>query len=100
MENLVATYTVTDDRLSSEAAAIHFSTADRRVLIGIRAALELLGVPVPQYALRRSSGRPPSRVIAAACDADNPTYKPLAYQPAPFRKTGAQIVAERTAQRP
>jgi hypothetical protein len=96
----VATYTVTDDLIRSDKAAQYLGNADRRIRIGFRLALELLGLPVPESAVRKPTGRPPSRMIAAACDADNPTYKPLAYQPAPFRKTGAQIVAERTAQRP
>lgn len=67
----MATYTVTDDVIRSEEAAKHFSTADRRVLIGIRAALEILDVPVPDWARRKPTGRMPSRVIKSAHAADN-----------------------------
>ena len=72
----MATYTVTDELISSPQAAVHFSTSDRRILIGMRATLEVLGIPVPEYAKRKPTGRPPSRVIAAAYAADNPNQAP------------------------
>lgn len=72
----MAVHTVTDDLLRSNRAAAYFTTADRRVMIGLRAALEMLGIPIPDYAARKPSGRPGARDIIAAHAADNP-------QPAP-----------------
>lgn len=68
----MAVHTVNDDILLSPAALAYFSRADRRVLIGLRATLEMLGIPVPEYAERRPPGRPPSRAVTSAYRADNP----------------------------
>jgi hypothetical protein len=69
----MAVLTVSTDTLESERAAEYFTRADRRVMIGLRAALEILGLPVPAYAVRHVPGRTPARDVTAAYAADNPT---------------------------
>lgn len=64
--------TVNDELLNSQAAKEYFSRADGRVMIGVRATLEMLGIPVPEYARRKPTGRPPSRSINAAFKVDHP----------------------------
>jgi hypothetical protein len=39
-------------------------------MIGMRATLEMLGIPVPSYATRKPPGRPPARAIADAFSTD------------------------------
>lgn len=56
----------------SPQAEAYFARADRRATIGLRAALELLGIPVPDYATRRKPGRTPARDVLAAYGADHP----------------------------
>lgn len=77
----MAIYTVTDDKISSPAAAAHLSY-DRRVMIGVRNTLEILGIPLPEWVKRKPPGRPPSRAILRALGADNPQQAPapLTYQ--------------------
>jgi hypothetical protein len=78
----MAVFTVTDDIFRTPQAQDYFNRADRRVMIGLRAALELLGIPVPDYAVRKPPGRPPAEALAAAYDADHgvtrqgPTFQP------------------------
>lgn len=52
----MALHTVSDDVITSAQAAEYFQRADRRVMIGLRAALELLGLPLPDYAKRKPAG--------------------------------------------
>ncbi len=66
----MATYTVNDDIVASAAARDYFIHADRRVMIGLRAALEMLRIPLPEYATRKPPGPAPSRAVAAAYQAD------------------------------
>jgi hypothetical protein len=89
----MAVYTVTDDMLCSEQAATYFQRADRRVMIGLRASLEILGIPVPDYAKRKPPGVAPSRAVESAYQADH--GKPRNYTLAP-RKPNAtpQAVAK------
>lgn len=63
---------VTTDIINSPQAQAYFTRADRRVMIGLRAALEMLRLPVPEYALRRKSGPTPAKATIAAFAADNP----------------------------
>lgn len=72
----MTTYTVNTDEIYSPEAAAHFSTADHRVLRGIRYVCETLDIPIPAYAERKIPGRPPSRVIAAAYAANNAGQAP------------------------
>lgn len=68
----MGTHTVTTDVLYSPPAEAYFTRADRRVMIGLRAALEMLGLPTPDYARRKLAGPPPARDVIAAFHADNP----------------------------
>ena len=71
----MASHTVTDDLINSERAAAYFQRADRRVMIGFRATLEMLGLPVPDYANRRKPGRTPAKDVAAAFAADAAVHR-------------------------
>ncbi len=77
----MATYTVSDDKLNTPEAADYMASRDRRIMIGFRDALEALGIPVPDYARRQPPVRIAARVLATQYDADNPSYRPLAYRP-------------------
>ena len=75
----MADFTVSDDVINSPTAKEYFGRADRRVAIGLRVSLEMLGIPVPEYAVRKPAGRPPSRAVLDAFHADHPemhTAKP------------------------
>ena len=79
----MATITVDDTLLNSPHAEDYFVNADRRVMIGLRAALEILGIPRPVYAERRKPGRTPARDIATAHALDNgKTAKQLHFEKA------------------
>lgn len=54
------TLTVTTDLIESQQAATYFTNADRRVMIGLRATLEMLRLPVPEYARRKTTGVAPN----------------------------------------
>lgn len=82
----MAVLTINDAVITSAAAEAYFDRADSRVRVGFRAALEILGVPVPEYAKRKPPGRPPARAVAAAYEADH--GKPRNYTLAP-RKPNA-----------
>ncbi|MGN7099162.1 hypothetical protein [Brevundimonas diminuta] len=66
--------TIDDGVLNSPEAEAYFTTkADRRVLIGFRAALEMLAIPLPEYARRKETGRPTTtKLIARQYAEDNP----------------------------
>jgi hypothetical protein len=53
-------------------ASEYFSKADHRILCGFRVALEMLGIPLPEWAQRKPTGPKPGKAIAAAYRADNP----------------------------
>jgi hypothetical protein len=72
-------HTIRDDVLFSDHAAAYFARADRRVTIGLRAALEMLGLPVPDYAIRRKPGRTPAKDVASAFAADTSIHRDRAY---------------------
>lgn len=50
----------------------YFTKADHRILCGCRAALEMLGIPLPDWAQRKPTGPKPGHRIMAAYRADNP----------------------------
>ena len=80
----MAALTINDAIITSPAAEAYFDRADSRVRVGFRAALEMLGVPVPEYAKRKPPGRPPARAVAAAYEADHgktPNYALAARKP-------------------
>lgn len=67
------TILVTTDIIESPQAQTYFINADRRVMIGLRATLEMLALPVPEYARRRPAGVPPAKAALLAYQQDNPT---------------------------
>ena len=76
------------DKLHSPEATDYFARADRRVLVGVRFTLELLGIPLPECLDRKPSGRPPvqrifaSKAVLAAYRTDNPDERrPARYKP-------------------
>jgi hypothetical protein len=87
-------YSVNDDVFKTPAAHAYFGRADARFMCGVRAALELLGVPLPDYAKRKPAGRPPgSKSLAKALDADlgvTPT-KPITLPPMSERRQAGQL---------
>jgi hypothetical protein len=82
----MATYTVTDDILLSAQAEDYFRRADRRVMIGLRAALEIFGIPLPEYAKRTPPGRKAGKAVLAAYHAER--GRPRAYE-LPARRPNA-----------
>lgn len=68
----MATHNINVAALYSPSAANYFTHADRRVMIGLRATLGILGLPEPEYAHRRKPGRTPAKAVLAAYHADNP----------------------------
>jgi len=58
--------------LNSPELVAYLSTADHRIRVGFRAALETLNLPLPDFMLRRPSGRKPGQAVARAF-ASNPT---------------------------
>jgi hypothetical protein len=72
----MAVFTVSDDIINSKQAAEYFTTADRRVMIGVRATLEMLAIPVPEYAKRKPPGPTPARAVATAFAADYGELRP------------------------
>lgn len=94
----MAIHNISTDALYSQAAAKYFVNADRRVMIGLRAALELLGLPTPEYAHRRKPGATPGRAVMAAYRADNP--EPRATTLAPRKPNASpETVAAARAER-
>lgn len=67
----MGTHLVTTDLLHSTPAAAYFTGADRRIMIGLRAALEMLDLPLPAYALRAPTGPNAAKAARAAYDADH-----------------------------
>ena len=53
-------------------AADYFTKADHRILCGCRATLEMLGIPLPDWAQRKPTGPKPGKAIMAAFRADHP----------------------------
>ena len=70
----MATTLVTTEIIESQQAQNYFTKADRRVMIGLRATLEMLNIPIPDYAHRGYSGPTPAKVTIAAFNADNPLF--------------------------
>jgi hypothetical protein len=89
----MAVHTVNDDIINSAAAQNYFTHADRRVMIGLRATLEMLGLSVPSYAVRKPPGPTPARAVSNAFQADHgkPTAKPVYSDPLGERRMGAAV---------
>jgi hypothetical protein len=72
--------TVDTNRINNDRVAVYLASTDRRVTIGVRFALEALGIELPDFLRRGRPGPRPNRVnkMMAALDADtgNPnTYR-------------------------
>lgn len=89
----MAIYTVTDDVLNSEQAQGYFERADHRAMMGLRAALEILGIPVPTYAIRRKPGRTPAKDVMDAFRADSPAPLNTTLAPRKPNASPAQVAA-------
>ena len=97
----MADFTVNDDIINSPTAKEYFGRADKRVMIGLRAALEMLSIPVPTYAVRKPPGRPPSRAVVDAFHADNPHAprpKPVHADPLGERRLSAAVAKAKATQ--
>ena len=88
----MAIYTVDDRILTSDTAANYFNRVDRRVKQGIRATLQMLGLPCPEYAQRQLPGPQPLSDMLKSYAADNPRARTFELAP---RKENA--LAERIA---
>jgi hypothetical protein len=91
----MATYTVSDDALTSAQAEAYFSRADHRALMGLRATVEILGIPVPDYAVRRKPGRTPAKDVMRAYRADNPAPRSHTLAPRKPNADPATIAARK-----
>jgi hypothetical protein len=92
----MGTYTVSDDALTSAQAEAYFSRADHRALMGLRATVEILGIPVPDYAVRRKPGRTPAKDVMRAYRADNPAARSHTLAPRKPNAPRAHLAAEPT----
>jgi hypothetical protein len=91
----MATYTVTDDILRSDAAAAYFDRADRRIKSGMRATLKMLAIPLPEYARPKPPGQSPAKLVMLAYEADNPTPRATSLAPRKGNATAERIAAIR-----
>jgi hypothetical protein len=94
----MADIAVNTDILNSQHAKEYYARADRRIMVGLRVALEMLGIPVPEYARRKPVGRPPSKALATAFNADQgnlgtsrPVPVDVAHDPLGEHRLGAAI---------
>ncbi|MDG5489219.1 hypothetical protein NYR55_11400 [Sphingomonas sp. BGYR3] len=69
------TVTINADALYSPQAEQYFTRSDRRIMTGLRATLTVLGLPFPDYALRRTPGPNPAAAALAAFHSDNPQLR-------------------------
>lgn len=60
-------------RLDDPRIATHVGNVDSRVRGGFRLCLDLLGIPLPEYAKTKPAGRPSIAKLMAAADADSGT---------------------------
>ncbi|AYJ87287.1 hypothetical protein D3Y57_16785 [Sphingomonas paeninsulae] len=93
----MAIYEIDDEVLNSEAAAGYFERADKRALMGLRATCEILGLPLPDYALRRKPGRTPAGDVMRAYAVDHPVPRPLTLAPRKEDAIPERIAAVRAA---
>ena len=66
----MAIFTVDTTRIDNVHVADYLASTDRRVTIGVRFALEMLGLEVPDFLKRKPSGRSSVGALMAALDAD------------------------------
>lgn len=61
------------DRLDDPRVAAHIDKVDSRARGGFRLCLDILGIPLPEYAKTKPAGRPSIAKLMAAADADSGT---------------------------
>lgn len=61
------------DRLDDPRVVDHITRVDSRIRGGFRLALDVLGIPLPEYAKCKPAGRPSIAKLMAAADADSGT---------------------------
>jgi hypothetical protein len=79
--------TVDTNRIDNKPVADYLASTDRRVTIGVRFALEMFGIEVPEFLERKPSGRSSVATLMAAVDADTGTihtYRAEKLQVGPF----------------
>ena len=84
---------VNDDILTSPEAEAYFQRADRRIMIGLRATCEMLGIPTPIYAERGKPGVTPAKTVMKAYQADNPTPRTTTLAPRKPNATPERVQA-------
>lgn len=62
--------TVNTAAVDNQELAIYFASADRRIVSGFRLALDVLGIPTPEFATRKPAGRPSVAKLMADAEAD------------------------------
>lgn len=60
-------------RLDDPRIATHVGNVDSRVRGGFRLCLDVLGIPLPEYAKTKPAGRPSIAKLMAAADTDSGT---------------------------
>lgn len=63
------------DRLTDPRVIAHIERVDSRIRGGFRLALDVLGIPLPEYAKCKPAGRPSIAKLMAAADADSGTNR-------------------------
>ena len=82
--------TVDTSRIDNPHVAAYLASTDRRVTIGVRFALEMFGIEVPEFLKRKPSGRSSVATLMAAADADSGTihtYRAEKLKIGPFAAT-------------
>jgi len=62
-------------RLTDPRVVTHIERVDSRIRGGFRLALDVLGIPLPEYAKCKPAGRPSIAKLMAAADADSGTSR-------------------------
>ncbi|ODP36197.1 hypothetical protein [Sphingomonas turrisvirgatae] len=89
-------HTVNTSALNSVEAEQYFTGTDRRYMTGLRATLEMLGLPLPDYAMRQPAGRRPAKAVMAAYQLDNHSQRhPAGYRPRRENASSETVAAAR-----
>ncbi|MDJ0278438.1 hypothetical protein QLH51_16700 [Sphingomonas sp. 2R-10] len=78
------------DRIHDPRVAAHIENVDSRVRGGFRLCLDILGIPLPDYAKTKPAGRPSIAKLMAAADADSGTIRTYRHE-----KRGIGVFAPR-----
>lgn len=72
--------TVDMNRIDNDRVAVYLASTDRRVTIGVRFALEALGIELPDFLRRGRPGPRPNRVNNMMAALDRDTGNPNTYR--------------------